>query len=320
MATTTTTTTSPSHNLLTIKAHTGSCHVARYDTKGRYLLTAGSDRTIKLWSASASSSSFSSPASNPIKTYTSGHNYDILSLDITSDNSRFASAGVDKNIVVWDVATSSILRRFNAHTGTVFDVKFAGAPVNTDGGTTAGGNDGSLLVTGGFDATLRMYDLRAQGAWRPILESKEGNDAIQCLQVRGSTVWTGSVDGVVRMYDVRMGSVTQDTIDGQCRERELGTSALLFGAFLVGMSAAQNYPTVAVLRVFIGGGQAFIQGQSLYLSLWYKRDELATRAGKAQRPEPCRLITNILLQHSFTSQPRSQEHSAASSHMVSTKI
>lgn len=210
MATSTSTSSSsPLQCLHTLKAHTGSCHVARYDTKGRYLLTAGSDRTIKLWSASSSSAS-------PIKTYSSGHNHDILTLDITSDNSKFASAGVDKNIVVWDVASSSILRRFNAHTGTVFDVKFAGAPVNTDEGKGAGGNnDGSVLVTGGFDATLRMYDLRAHGAWRPILESKEGKDAIQCLHVRGSTIWTGSVDGVVRMYDVRMGSLTQDTIDGE---------------------------------------------------------------------------------------------------------
>lgn len=159
----------------------------------------------------------SSSSGSPIKTYSSGHNYDILSLDITSDNSKFASAGVDKNIVVWDVASSSILRRFNAHTGTVFDVKFAGASLNAEGGEAGAGagNDGSVLVTGGFDATLRMYDLRARGAWRPILESKEGKDAIQCLHVRGSTIWTGSVDGVVRMYDVRMGQVTQDTIDGE---------------------------------------------------------------------------------------------------------
>lgn len=189
---------SPFQCLTSLKAHIGSCHVVRYDNKGRYILSAGSDRTIKLWSTSTSSST-------PIKSYNSGHSYDILALDVTSDNSKFTSGGGDKNVLVWDVATSSILRRFSAHEGRIYDLKFAGVG--------AGGAD--VLITAGFDATLRFYDLRAKGAWRPIMESKEATDSIQCVQVQQHTVWTGCVDGIVRTYDLRMGQITQDTIDGQ---------------------------------------------------------------------------------------------------------
>jgi hypothetical protein len=62
--------------------------------------------------------------------------------------------------------------------------------------------------------------------------------------------------------------------------RQLGAAVLIFGALLCGMSAAKNYQTVLALRILIGAAQAFIQGLGLYTSVWYKRDEVATRGGK----------------------------------------
>jgi MFS family permease len=40
---------------------------------------------------------------------------------------------------------------------------------------------------------------------------------------------------------------------------------------------AKSYAAVVGLRVGVGIGEAFLQAGPLYLSLWYKRDELATR-------------------------------------------
>lgn len=59
----------------------------------------------------------------------------------------------------------------------------------------------------------------------------------------------------------------------------LGGSCLIFGLCLCVMSAAQSYAAVLVTRVLIGASQAFIQGLGLYVTLWYKRDEVATRGG-----------------------------------------
>ncbi|KIY00304.1 uncharacterized protein Z520_03989 [Fonsecaea multimorphosa CBS 102226] len=58
----------------------------------------------------------------------------------------------------------------------------------------------------------------------------------------------------------------------------IGGGVLTFGAFCAGIGGAQNYATVLVLRVLIGCAQAFIQGLGLYLSFWYKRNELASRS------------------------------------------
>lgn len=220
---------------LALKAHTGPCHVARYDSNGRYLLTAGADRTIKLWNASAASGSSDAAQPKPIKTYTSGHSYEILALDVSPDNSRFASGGGDKNVLLWDVATSTILRRFSAHEGRINDVRFAG-PASAQGS--------SVLCTVGFDAILRFYDLRAQGAWRPIMECKEAKDAIQTMAIRGEEIWTGSVDGVLRCYDMRKGEVREDTVDGESK----GSAQSLSGEGLtdVGTMYASVEPIVSV--------------------------------------------------------------------------
>ena len=40
---------------------------------------------------------------------------------------------------------------------------------------------------------------------------------------------------------------------------------------------AKSYQAVAGLRVGVGVGEAFLQAGPLYLSLWYKRHEMATR-------------------------------------------
>lgn len=203
---------SPQRCSLAFKAHTGACHVVRYDANGRYLLSGGADRSIKLWSATTNSSGPDDGLNrthNAIKTYSSGHSHEILAIDVTPDNAHFASGGGDKAVLVWDVSTSTILRRFSAHEGRINDIRFAGSS-HTPAQSTA-----NLLCTAGFDAVLRFYDLRAHGAWRPIMECKDAKDAILTVEIQSSNIWTGSVDGVVRRYDVRQGQMTEDTIDGE---------------------------------------------------------------------------------------------------------
>lgn len=175
-------------------AHKAPINVARYSSTGRYLLTGSTDRTVKLWNVG-------SPAhdSQPISTYTE-HNYAVHALDVCADNSRFVSAGLDKSLYVWDVSASSVVRRFSGHSGKINDVRFAG----NDG-------DGSVIVAAGWDGVVRVYDLRAQGSWKPIMELREATDAITSLSVSQAKIYSGCVDGVVRTYDVRAGQLKSDT-------------------------------------------------------------------------------------------------------------
>lgn len=61
--------------------------------------------------------------------------------------------------------------------------------------------------------------------------------------------------------------------------RQLGLAVIFFGVCGTCLAASKNYATVIGLRVLIGMGEAFVQVGLLYFSFWYKRDEVATRAG-----------------------------------------
>lgn len=96
---------------------------------------------------------------------------------------------------------------------------------------------------------------------------------------------------------------------------QLGSSVITFGVLVTCMAAARNYQTILALRILIGAAQAFMQGLGLYVTLWYKRDEVATRGGKPP-DQPFYPLSNMVLQLYIILLLPSQVPSVALSHMV----
>ncbi|KAF3165296.1 hypothetical protein TWF788_000817 [Orbilia oligospora] len=178
----------PSHQAATISRHVGPVHCVTYSSgAGQYILTGGQDRKIHL---------FNSSTTSHIQTYDS-HGYEILSLAVSPDNSRFASVGGDKTAFLWDVATAKTLRRFTGHY----------ARINTCGFN----QDASILVTGSFDSTVRCWDTKSNAS-KPVMVWDEAKDSITSLTVGDGEVITACVDGKLRRYDLRMGQIYVDVI------------------------------------------------------------------------------------------------------------
>jgi len=59
-----------------------------------------------------------------IKNYKNIHNYDVYSVDISKDNSKFISGGGDKNIVLTDVIEAKFIRKYTGHTARINSVCF----------------------------------------------------------------------------------------------------------------------------------------------------------------------------------------------------
>ncbi|KAK3190584.1 hypothetical protein K4F52_003275 [Lecanicillium sp. MT-2017a] len=194
----------------------GPVHAVTYSASpGTYILTGSADRTIRLYNPFPSTRvpevrgpKGTAPPSVPqgrlIQSY-EAHGYEVLSLDVSPSNEAFVSAGGDRSVFLWDVATAVTTRRFGGsaqgHTSRINCVAFAGG----DGGD-------SLIVSGGFDTTVRLWDGRSNNSSKPIQVLTEARDAITSLAVRGPEVVAASVDGRVRSYDVRMGKCTTDII------------------------------------------------------------------------------------------------------------
>ncbi|KAM4056067.1 WD repeat domain-containing protein 83 [Hirsutella rhossiliensis] len=185
----------------------GPVHAVAYSASpGTYILTGSADRTVRLYNPFPSSSvaeprKAGVPQGRLIQTY-AAHGYEVLSVDVAADNERFVSAGGDRAVFLWDVSAAVTTRRFggtaHGHSARINCVRFAG-----DGD--------SLVVSGGFDTTARVWDVRSRSL-KPVQVLGEARDAVTALAVRGAEMVTGSVDGRVRGYDVRMGRCTTDVL------------------------------------------------------------------------------------------------------------
>ncbi|CAL3971943.1 unnamed protein product [Diplocarpon coronariae] len=193
----------------------GPVHALAYSSSpSTYILTGSSDRTIRLYNPSRPPAPISHDLLAPpkptqlIQSY-SAHGYEVLSLSVAADNATFASVGGDRSVFLWDVATAKTLRRFggnNGHTARINSVTFAGA-------------GDSVLVSGSFDASVRIWDVRSQSG-KPIMVLDEARDSVSCVLVareggggKGEyEILAGSVDGRLRCYDLRFGRVETDVI------------------------------------------------------------------------------------------------------------
>jgi mitogen-activated protein kinase organizer 1 len=196
----------PSTPLTTLLGSTGPVHAIAYSASpGTYILTGSSDRSIRLYNPfpSTTANTHTIQPSKLIQTYTA-HGYEVLDLAVSRDNARFASVGGDRSVFLWDVATAKTIRRFggnNGHTARINAVCFAG------------GED-AVLVSGSFDASVRLWDSKSQ-SHKPIQTLSEARDSVSCVMVNGTgghEIVTGSVDGKVRYYDIRMGNMDTDVL------------------------------------------------------------------------------------------------------------
>ena len=74
-----------------------------------------------------------------------------------------------------------------------------------------GGEEGSVVVSGSYDATIRLWDCKSQST-KPIQILEDARDSVSSLHVVGHEIVTGSVDGRMRVYDLRMGMLFVDVI------------------------------------------------------------------------------------------------------------
>lgn len=174
---------------------------------GKYCLTGGRDRTIRLYNPRKDQGGEGSdgPAALLIKSYAGPHGYEVLDLAVSGDNSKFASAGGDRAAFVWDVTSGNIVRRLQGHLSSINAI--------------AANDDFTVLITGSYDRSIKAWDLRAPGR-DPIQQLSGCTDSVSSLIVEqgdrssgvGGIIIAGCVDRVVRTYDLRAGRLHEDLV------------------------------------------------------------------------------------------------------------
>lgn len=168
--------------------HVGPVLVCRFNADGEYCISGGKDRQIILWNPHKGTK---------VQAYERTHAHEVLDIQITKDNSKFASCGGDKTFYLWDVPTGKTLRRIRGHTGRVNSVSF---------------NDNfSVLCSASYDKTVQVWDLRSN-LRDPIQIIGEFKDSVTSVKAEGDQIMACSVDGTLRIYDVRMAKCSIDQI------------------------------------------------------------------------------------------------------------
>ncbi|KAK7432895.1 general transcription repressor [Neonectria magnoliae] len=214
-----------------------------FSPDGRYLATGSKDKLIRIWDIQ----------SRTIRSYFSGHEHWIVSLDFTRDGRTIASGSRDKTVRLWDVeqgtntftltiedevnsvaispdtrfvaagSLDSIVKIWDIHTGTLLE-RLEGPDGHKDGVfSIAFSPNGKNLISGSLDQTFKMWELGApyQGAkpgprgGKCVKTFKDLRDFIVSVAFTPDANWvlSGSKGGGVHFWDPRTGT-TQLVLHG----------------------------------------------------------------------------------------------------------
>jgi transcription initiation factor TFIID subunit 5 len=74
-----------------------------------------------------------------------GHKAGVLALAFSPDGKLLASAGEDRRIKIWDLASSNLLKELRGHTESIQSLSWSG--------------DSNLLASGGQDGLIKLWDV-----------------------------------------------------------------------------------------------------------------------------------------------------------------
>jgi WD40 repeat protein len=117
----------------TLEGHQGEVTALALHNNGKFIASASSDHTIKLWNL----------ASYKLLFTLLGHTASVLAVAISPDGQILASGSQDCTIKIWNLSTGRLLRTLTGHTGAVSSLAFNG--------------DRSTLISGSHDKSIKIW-------------------------------------------------------------------------------------------------------------------------------------------------------------------
>lgn len=174
----------PSMALHVFEAHDGEVNAVRFSPGSRLLATGGMDRRVKLWEVVAG-------RCEP-KGALTGSNAGITSIEFDSAGSYLLAASNDFASRIWTVDDYRLRHTLTGHSGKVLSARFL--------------LDNARIVSGSYDRTLKLWDLRSKVCMKTVFAGSSCNDIV-CTE---QCVMSGHFDKKVRFWDIRAESIVRE--------------------------------------------------------------------------------------------------------------
>ncbi|KAJ5787927.1 hypothetical protein N7457_002917 [Penicillium paradoxum] len=116
--------------------HEQDVDVVCFHPNSAYIFTASSDHTVRMWAVSTG---------NAVRMFT-GHSGNVTAMECSRDGKILASADDQGQIILWDLAPGRLLKRMRGHgKGGIWSLSWS--------------VESTVLVSGGADATVRVWDI-----------------------------------------------------------------------------------------------------------------------------------------------------------------
>uniref|UniRef100_A0A8C9ZW53 ATG16 autophagy related 16-like 1 (S. cerevisiae) n=1 Tax=Sander lucioperca TaxID=283035 RepID=A0A8C9ZW53_SANLU len=165
-------------------AHDGEVNAVRFSPGSRLLATGGMDRRVKLWEVVAG-------RCEP-KGALTGSNAGITSIEFDSAGSYLLAASNDFASRIWTVDDYRLRHTLTGHSGKVLSARFL--------------LDNARIVSGSYDRTLKLWDLRSKVCMKTVFAGSSCNDIV-CTE---QCVMSGHFDKKIRFWDIRAESIVQE--------------------------------------------------------------------------------------------------------------
>jgi WD40 repeat protein len=166
-------------NLLNIKAHNGYVVGLAFTSDGKKLISASVDTHIKIWDLESGICLHSWQSLAP-----------IYKIALSKNDRILACSGKNGDVLLWDITTYELIKRFIGHTDNILDVSFH--------------PQGKLLVSSSFDSTIKLWDLETGECIRTLTGHTQLIWSV-AFNTLGTQLVSSSFDSTIKLWDVETG-------------------------------------------------------------------------------------------------------------------